>query len=85
MFFKSIELKDGMLFIYSLAIIIGPFLGGFLAGIFFEKVYKKVHLEWKNTDNWLLLNLYIYTIRQYQIRLYEMKWDSLRHFSILFY
>ena len=50
MFFKSIELKNGVLFLYALSIILGPFVGGFLAGVFFEKVYKKVHFEWKNVE-----------------------------------
>lgn len=35
MFFKSIELKNGMLFVYAIFIILGPFVGGYLAGLFF--------------------------------------------------
>jgi glycerol uptake facilitator-like aquaporin len=47
MFFKSIHLGDGILFIYTIAIILGPFIGGLLAGLFFEKVYKEIYIDWK--------------------------------------
>lgn len=50
MLFKSISLKNGLLLVYTLAIIIGPFLGALLAGLFFEKVYKKIYMDWKQSN-----------------------------------
>jgi hypothetical protein len=38
-FFAAIEQSNGMLLLYSLALIIGPLSGGFLASYFFRHIY----------------------------------------------
>lgn len=50
MFFKSISLRNGMLLVYTLAIMLGPFLGAFIAGVFFERIYKRIYVDWKQAN-----------------------------------
>lgn len=47
MIFKAIDIRNGIVIAYSLVLIIGPLVGGLLAGLFFEKVYKRIYLDWK--------------------------------------
>ena len=50
MFWKAVDLGNGWVLLDTIGIILGPFLGAGLAGVFFEKAYKKIFVDWKEKN-----------------------------------